>query len=80
MAKTIKKETIHAAGIDIGIYTTDFKNEFISLTDIARYKSIDPRITIHNWLRERDVVEFLGLWEILHNPDFKRIDSILFFS
>ena len=74
MAKTIKKETIHAAGIDIGIYTTDFKNEFISLTDIARYKSIDPRITIHNWLRGRDVVEFLGLWESLHNPDFKRID------
>ncbi|MCR5094431.1 MAG: KilA-N domain-containing protein [Lachnospiraceae bacterium] len=74
MSKTIKKETIHAAGIDIGIYTTDFKNEFISLTDIARYKSIDPRITIHNWLRGRDVVEFLGLWEILHNPDFKRID------
>lgn len=74
MAKAIKKETIHAAGIDIGIYTTDFKNEFISLTDIARYKSIDPRITIHNWLRGRDVVEFLGLWEILHNPDFKRID------
>ena len=74
MAKTVKKETIHAAGIDIGIYTTDFKNEFISLTDIARYKSIDPRITIHNWLRGRDVVEFLGLWEILHNPDFKRID------
>lgn len=74
MAKTIKKETIHASGIDIGIYTTDFKNEFISLTDIARYKSIDPRITIHNWLRGRDVVEFLGLWEILHNPDFKRID------
>lgn len=74
MAKTIKKETIHAVGIDIGIYTTDFQNEFISLTDIARYKSIDPRITIHNWLRGRDVVEFLGLWEILHNPDFKRID------
>ena len=74
MPKTIKKETIHAVGIDIGIYTTDFKNEFISLTDIARYRSIDPRITIHNWLRGRDVVEFLGLWEILHNPDFKRIE------
>ena len=74
MAKTIKTDVIHAAGIDIGIYTTDFKNEFISLTDIARYKSIDPRITIHNWLRGRDVVEFLGLWEVLHNPDFKRIE------
>ena len=74
MANAIKKDVIHAAGIDIGIYTTDFKNEFISLTDIARYKSIDPRITIHNWLRGRDVVEFLGLWEVLHNPDFKRIE------
>ena len=74
MAKTVKKDVIHAAGIDIGIYTTDFKNEFISLTDIARYKSIDPRITIHNWLRGRDVVEFLGLWEVLHNPNFKRIE------
>ncbi len=74
MAKAIKKETIHAAGIDIGIYTTDFKNEFISLTDIAKYKSIQPSITIHNWLRGRDVVEFLGLWERLHNPDFKLIE------
>ena len=74
MVKTIKRETIHAGGIDIGIYTTDFKNEFISLTDIAKYRSIDPRVTIHNWLRGRDVVEFLGLWEVLHNPDFKRID------
>ena len=74
MAKAIKKETIHAAGIDIGIYTTDFKNEFISLTDIAKYKSIQPSITIHNWLRGRDVVEFLGLWERLHNPNFKLIE------
>ena len=74
MVKAVKRETIHAGGIDIGIYTTDFKNEFISLTDIAKYRSIDPRVTIHNWLRGRDVVEFLGLWEVLHNPDFKRID------
>lgn len=74
MAKTIKRETIHANGIDIGIYTTDYKNEFISLTDIARYRSIDPRITIHNWLRSRDIVEFLRLWEELHNPDFKRVE------
>lgn len=74
MAKAIKKETIHAGGIEIGIYTSDFKNEFISLTDIAKYRSIQPSITIHNWLRSRDVVEFLGLWESLHNPDFKLIE------
>ncbi len=74
MGKTLIKETIHAKGIEIGIYTTDFKNEYISLTDIAKYRSSEPRITIHNWLRGRDIVEFLGLWEALHNPDFKRID------
>ena len=67
-----KKETIHALGVDIGIYTADFENEYISLTDIARYRSSDPRITIHSWLRNRDVVDFLGLWEALHNTDFKR--------
>jgi len=71
--KTIK-ETIYAQGIEISVYTSDFENEFISLTDIARYRSADPRITIHSWLRGRDVVDFLGLWESLHNPDFKRYD------
>ncbi len=74
------KETIHAQGIEIGIYTTDFENEFISLTDIARYRSADPRITIHTWLRGRDIVEFLGLWETLHNPDFKRSEFDTFKS
>ncbi len=73
MKKPIK-ETIHAKGIDINIYTTDFENEYVSLTDIARYRSIDPRVTIHNWLRGRDIVEFLGLWEALHNSKFKRIE------
>lgn len=41
MGKVIK-DTPHANGIDICIYTQDFENEFISLTDIARYKSEDP--------------------------------------
>lgn len=71
MAKIVK-DTIHAKGISIDIYTTDFENEYISLTDIARYRSTDPRITIHTWLRGRDIVEFLGLWESLHNTGFKR--------
>lgn len=74
MGEKISKATIHAQGIEIGIYTSDFKNEYICLTDIAKYRSTEPRITIHNWLRGRDIVEFLGLWEILHNPNFKRIE------
>lgn len=48
MSETVKKEKIHAKGFDISIYTTDFQNEFISLTDIARYKSDDPTAVIQN--------------------------------
>ncbi len=70
MGKTVK-ETIHAGGMDIGIYTQDFENEFISLTDIARYKGDDSAAIIQNWMRNQDVIEFLGLWEKLHNPEFK---------
>ena len=73
MAKIIK-DTIHAKGIEIGIYTSDFENEFISLTDIARYKSDDPAAVIQNWMRNRDVIEFLGLWETMHNPDFNPLE------
>ena len=73
MSKTVK-EVIHANGIDIRIYTTDFQNEYISLTDIAKYKnSEDPRFVIQNWMRNRDTIEFLGLWEILSNLDFNRV-------
>lgn len=46
MASTTVKETIHAKGVDICIYTIDFENEFISLTDIAKYKSDDPAAVI----------------------------------
>lgn len=73
MAKVLK-ETIHANGFDIGIYTEDFQNEYISLTDIARYKSDEPKDVIKNWMRRKDTIEFLGLWEILHNPDFKGVE------
>ncbi len=74
MPAPVKKETIRANGVEIGIYTTDYRNEYISLTDIAKYRSIQPSITVHNWLRGRDIVEFLGLWEALHNPGFKLIE------
>lgn len=74
MTKKIQKDTIHAKGVDIGIYTEDYQNEYLSLTDIARYKSDDPTAVIQNWMRGRDVIEFLGLWESLHNPSFKPIE------
>lgn len=73
MAKMVK-ETIHANGVDIGIYTQDFENEYLSLTNIARYKSDDPAAVIQNWMRNRDVLEFLGLWEKLHNDNFNPLE------
>lgn len=74
MPKKIQKDIIHAKGVDIGIYTEDYQNEYLSLTDIARYKSDDPTAVIQNWMRGRDVIEFLGLWESLHNPNFNPIE------
>ena len=74
MADKIKKETIHAKGLDIGIYTYDFKKEYISLTDIAKYSNKDdPRFPIQNWMRNRNTIEYLSIWEELHNPNFNRV-------
>ncbi|HSW88639.1 MAG TPA: KilA-N domain-containing protein [Candidatus Saccharimonadales bacterium] len=51
------------------------ENDYISLTDIARYKDKDRSdYVIQNWLRTRDTIEFIGLWEKLNNPEFKSIE------
>ena len=71
----MKKDTIEAKGFAIQIYTEDFKNDYISLTDIARYKNIhEPKDVVKNWLRVRDTIEFLGLWETIHNPSVKGVE------
>ena len=70
----IKKEQISAKGFSIQVYTEDFKNDYISLTDIAKYKNTDdPRFVIQNWMRNRNTLEFIGLWEALNNPNFNRV-------
>nr|WP_288847677.1 KilA-N domain-containing protein [uncultured Sneathia sp.] len=66
---------MEAKGFAIQIYTEDFKNDYISLTDIARYKNVhEPKDVVKNWLRVRDTIEFLGLWETIHNPNFKGVE------
>ncbi|MBS5890453.1 KilA-N domain-containing protein [Negativicoccus succinicivorans] len=70
----INKEQISAKGFSIQVYTEDFKNDYISLTDIAKYKNTDdPRFVIQNWMRNRNTLEFIGLWETLNNPNFNRV-------
>ena len=49
-------------------------NDFISLTDIAKFKTTDPFIVVCNWMRNRNTIEYLGIWETLYNPDFKPIE------
>ena len=71
----VKKDKIEAKGFAIQIYTEDFRNDYISLTDIARYKNMhEPKDVVKNWLRVRDTIEFLGLWETIHNPNFKGVE------
>lgn len=71
---TIIKSTINANGVEIRVNTTN-EADYISLTDIARKRDAEnPRYIIQNWMRNRSTVSFLGLWEELNNPNFKRVE------
>ena len=56
---------------------TMFENgfDYVCITDIARQKNeLDPNGVIANWMRNRNTIEYLGLWESLYNPDFKPLE------
>ena len=51
------------------------RNDYFSLTDIARYKNSEaPADVVKNWLRRKDTIEFIGLWEKLNNPNFNVVE------
>ncbi len=69
-----KKSIIEVRGAAISI-VSEKGQDFISLTDIARFKSADRfDDLIRNWLRNRNTVEFLGVWERLNNPGFNPVE------
>lgn len=71
-----KKNTkIEVKGIPITVLQTD-KEDFISLTDIAKSKENNSRAAdiIKNWIRNRGTIEFIGTWEQLYNPNFKVVE------
>ena len=69
-----KKSTIEVKGMAIGIVSEN-ETDFICLTDIARYRDAERTdYLIQNWLRNRNTIEFLGIWEQLNNPGFKPIE------
>lgn len=50
-------------------------SNYLSLTDLARYANPEePKIPIQTWMRNKNVISFLGLWEQIHNPNFKGIE------
>ena len=72
----MKNMKIDANGTEIRVMG-DVVNEdaYISLTDIAKYKNPDNAfIVVANWMRNHSTISFLGLWEQIHNPNFKPIE------
>ena len=68
------KDKIEANGIEIAVISTGNEDDFISLTDIAKHRDGEyPSYAIQNWMRNRNTIRYLGLWERLHNPDFNSI-------
>jgi len=67
MAKIKVKNT------EVTILTVD-NTDYISLTDIAKFKTDDPSAVIGNWIRNRNTIEFLGIWETLYNSNFKPLE------
>ena len=68
-------------GTEVSIQWNMERDDYISLTDIAKVKDSDnPRYIIQNWMRNRNTIEFLGVWESLYNPDFNRVEFDAFRS
>jgi len=71
MSKTKKIEVLSR---EVSLYRHR-EEDFISLTDIARYRDAERGdYIIQNWMRNRNTIEFLGIWEQLNNPDFNSIE------
>ncbi|MBT3261058.1 KilA-N domain-containing protein [bacterium] len=70
----MSKQTIDVQGTEIVVFSKE-KQNYISLTDIARYKDAERSdYILQNWLRNRSTIEFIGLWEQLHNSNFNSIE------
>ena len=66
-----KKKQIQVEGIVIHIHQQG-EQDYISLTDIAKKQSDEPRFTIRDWIRNKDTINYLEAWEVLHNEKFNR--------
>ncbi len=70
----VKSKTIIVKGIQVFLYEEE-KQDYISLTDIARYRDKERSdYILQNWMRNRSTIEFIGLWEQFNNPNFNSIE------
>ncbi len=78
--QNIKKQKTTTDMAKINVKDTDVSilkindADYISITDIAKYKTDDTSAVIANWMRNRNTIEFLGIWETLYNPNFKPLE------
>jgi hypothetical protein len=69
-----KNKKINVQGFDIVLFESN-NEDYISLTDIARYKDLSNTDSIiQNWMRNRNTVELLGFWETIYNANFKPLE------
>jgi hypothetical protein len=72
MSKTNREIEVLDVAVKVARIAED---DFISLTDIARHRDADRSDDlIRNWVRNRNTLEFLGIWEQIHNPDFNSVE------
>ena len=70
----VKKGEIYVKEAVIRTMTND-GIDYISITDIARQKNaVEPKDVVKNWIRQKNTLEYLGLWEKLNNPNFKGVE------
>ena len=71
----MQRTNIIADGHAIEVRYQGATGDFFSLTDIAKYRTTEnPGYVIQNWMRNRNTIRFIGLWEQLHNPQFNCLE------
>lgn len=68
----MQKKTLSVQGLSITVEQVQ-EADYISLTDIAKHASDEPRFVIQNWMKNIGTVNYLWEWELLHNPNLNRV-------
>lgn len=62
---------MNVENLEISVLVGENQGDYICLTDMARYKDNDPALIISHWMRSLNTLDYLGAWEMMHNPNFK---------